>query len=66
MFPAAGLMPALWMAAFFLAHGILAAVERVLGVKEWPPLLGHSFVIVCFLATLPLFSEPLMRILRAS
>ena len=65
VFPAAGLIPALWMAAFFLAHGVLAAVERVLGVKEWPPPLGHAFVGVCFLATLPLFSEPLMRIMRA-
>src|SRR4029077_9584942 len=41
--PAAGLIPALWMGAFFLAHGALAAFERVLGVKDWPPALGHAF-----------------------
>jgi len=62
--PSAGVVPALWMAAFFLAHGALAALERVLGVKEWRPIFGHAFVGVCFLATLPLFSEPLLRIMR--
>jgi hypothetical protein len=61
--PAAGLIPALWMAAFFLAHGALSALERPLGVKEWPPAAGRAFVIACFLVTLPLFAEPAMRAL---
>jgi hypothetical protein len=61
--PVAGLVPALWMGAFFLAHGALAGVERMLGVKEWPPVWGHAFVLACFLATIPLFAEPLLRML---
>ena len=63
--PVAGLVPAAWMGAFFIAQGILASVERELGVRHWRPIFGHAFVAGCFLATLPLFAEPLMRILRA-
>jgi hypothetical protein len=61
--PAVGLVPALWMGLFFLAHGALAAVERALGVKEWPAALGHAWALACFLVTLPLFCEPMLRIL---
>lgn len=36
VFPAAGLVPALWMGAFFLAHGILVTLEQLLGARRWP------------------------------
>jgi hypothetical protein len=59
--PAAGVIPALWIGTFFLLHGVLATVEPSLGVKRWPSVLGHAFVVAGFLATIPLFSEPLLR-----
>jgi hypothetical protein len=59
--PAAGLIPALWIGAFFVLHGVLATVEPSLGVKRWPSFLGHAFVVAGFLVTIPLFSEPVLR-----
>lgn len=59
--PAAGLVPAIWMGSFFAVHGILCLVEARLAVRRWPAVAGHAFVVAAFVATIPLFSEPLLR-----
>jgi hypothetical protein len=59
--PAAGLVPALWMLAFFLVHGAGMIVEAALGVRRWRPLAGRAFVALFFALTVPLFMEPILR-----
>jgi hypothetical protein len=59
--PAAGLVPAIWMGTFFLVHGILCLLEVRLSVRRWPPIAGRAFVVAAFVATIPLFAEPLLR-----
>src|SRR5262249_40355968 len=59
--PAAGLMPALWVAAFFLAHGVIAIVEARLGVARWSNGAARAFTACAFVVTLPLMGEGLMR-----
>jgi len=59
--PAAGLLPAIWMGSFFAAHGMLCLVEARLAVRRWPAVAGHAFVVAAFVATIPLFTEPLLR-----
>jgi len=59
--PAAGLVPAIWIGSFFAVHGILCLVETRLAVRRWPAVAGHAFVVAAFVATIPLFSEPLLR-----
>lgn len=61
VWPAAGVVPALWMLAFFLAHGVGMVVEAKLGVRRWRPVAGRAFVIAFFVATVPLFMEPILR-----
>ncbi len=62
--PAAGLVPAIWMGSFFAVHGVLCLVETRLAVRRWPAVAGHAFVVAAFVATIPLFSEPLLRCFR--
>jgi hypothetical protein len=56
-----GLAPSAWIGCFFLAHGALVAVERVLRVRRWPAPFAHLFVVAAFVATAPLFIEPYLR-----
>jgi hypothetical protein len=63
VWPAAGIVPALWMLAFFLAHGFFLIVEARLGVRRWPPIGGRAFTLGVFLVTVPLFMEPILRTL---
>jgi hypothetical protein len=59
--PAAGIVPALWMLAFFLAHGVFMVVEARLSVRRWRPVAGRAFVVAVFVATVPMFMEPVLR-----
>jgi hypothetical protein len=59
--PSAGVVPALWMLAFFLVHGLVMIVEAKLRVRRWPRIAGHAWVIAIFVVTVPLFMEPLLR-----
>jgi hypothetical protein len=56
-----GVEPAAWIGCFFLAHGALVALERVLQVRHWPAFYGHAFVVCVFVGTAPLFVEPYLR-----
>jgi hypothetical protein len=58
---AAGLVPALWMLCFFLAHGFGMILEARLRVRRWGKVGGRLFVIAFFVATVPLFTEPILR-----
>jgi hypothetical protein len=59
--PVTGIGPALWMGAFFMAHGMLATLEARLGAERWPRFFQHAFVVLAFAATIPMFAEPLLR-----
>jgi hypothetical protein len=59
--PAAGVVPALWMLSFFLAHGVMMVFESKLRVRRWRPAAGRAFVVAFFVATIPLFMEPILR-----
>lgn len=59
---AAGPTAGALMASFFLAHGALLLAERGLGVARWPRWAGHTWVIVVFVVTVPLFAEPLLQL----
>jgi hypothetical protein len=61
VWPAAGAVPALWMLAFFLAHGFFMLIEARLRVRRWPPPAGRAFTICVFVITGPLFMEPILR-----
>ena len=61
VWPAVGPVPALWMLAFFVAHGLMMVVEAWLGVRRWSPVAGRAFVVAVFLVTVPLFIEPILR-----
>jgi hypothetical protein len=61
VWPAAGVVPALWMLAFFFVHGVVMIVEAKLRVRRWPSLAGRAFVVAVFVATVPLFMEPMLR-----
>jgi hypothetical protein len=63
VWPAAGVVPALWMLSFFLAHGVGMVIEAKLAVRRWRPPLARAFVILFFVATVPLFMEPILRAL---
>jgi hypothetical protein len=57
---AAGFRSGAVMALFFLLHGGLVALERLLGVARLPVLAQRVWTWACFLMTLPLFVEPLL------
>jgi hypothetical protein len=61
VWPAAGIVPALWMLAFFLAHGAGMVIEAKLRVRRWGKVFGRVFVIAFFLVTVPLFMESILR-----
>ncbi len=63
VWPAAGLVPALWMLSFFVLHGLAMILEAKLRVRRWRPVLGRAFVVGVFVATVPLFLEPILRAL---
>jgi hypothetical protein len=58
-----GLTMAAAMLAYFLAQGVIVALERALGTKRWAPWAGHLWTIMWMLATAPLFLEPSVRVL---
>jgi predicted deacetylase len=58
--PALPLRYAGMMAAFFLLHGIVVLAERPLGVTGWPRWAGHAWTVAIFMATAPLFLEPVL------
>jgi hypothetical protein len=59
--PAAGFVPAVWMATFFGLHGVIVLVEARLGVSRWRPAAARAFTAAAFAVTMPLFAEPFMR-----
>jgi Membrane bound O-acyl transferase family len=61
VWPSAGIVPALWMLAFFGLHGIAMIVERRLGLRRLPRPLARAFVIGVFAATVPLFMEAILQ-----
>jgi Membrane bound O-acyl transferase family len=61
VWPAAGLVPALWMLMFFLTQGTFMVLEAKLRVRRWPAAAGHSYVAGVFAVTIPLFAEPFLR-----
>jgi hypothetical protein len=63
VWPAAGLVPALWMLAFFVAHGVFMVIEAKLRVRLWPVPARRAFVVAVFALTVPLFMEPILRAL---
>ena len=50
------------MAAFFLAQGLLVAVEQQLRVTRWRRPLARAWFFAAMLVTSPLFVEPMIRI----
>ncbi len=60
---AAGVTWGALMAAFFLSHGVGVLAERALGVARWPRWAGHAWVIGVFAVTIPLFAEPILRLM---
>ncbi len=61
VWPAAGPLPALWMLGFFVAHGGGMLLEAKLAIRRWGRLQSRLFVIALFVATVPLFMEPILR-----
>lgn len=53
----ASLKAAIWMAAFFLVHGILVLVEAKLRIA------GRALTVLTFLVTAPMFVEPMLEAL---
>ena len=53
----AGLLGALSMASFFVVHGVLVLIEARTGLR------GRVWTFLCFVATLPLFADPLLAML---
>ncbi|GDX80329.1 hypothetical protein LBMAG42_21400 [Deltaproteobacteria bacterium] len=62
LLPAVGVRAAALMGGFFLLQGVFVAIERALGVARWPRPLGHAWTIVLFLASVPLFLDPLLQV----
>lgn len=56
-----GWIEAVWMGSFFLVHGVLVIVEAKLGLRRLRPALGWTITFASFVATSPLFVEPMLR-----
>jgi Membrane bound O-acyl transferase family len=60
---AAPLSSALVMLAFFVSQALVIGMERVLGVKSWPPWAAHVWTVAWMVGLSPMFSEPGLRAL---
>ncbi|MFZ5479120.1 MAG: MBOAT family protein, partial [Myxococcota bacterium] len=60
--PGVGLAAGLRMGAFFVVQGLLVVIERALGIARAPAWVGHAWTVACFVATVPLFIEPFLRL----
>jgi hypothetical protein len=61
--PGAGYKLASMMGAFFLVQGVLVVIERAIGVHRWQRPWQHLWTVSGLLVSLPLFLEPLLRLL---
>jgi Membrane bound O-acyl transferase family len=61
---ALGLGMAALMLGYFCVQGMIVGVELVLGVARWKPLPAHLWTLVWMVGVSPMFTEPLLRVLR--
>jgi hypothetical protein len=62
---AAPLSWALVMLAFFIAQALIIGMERVLGVRSWPPWAAHVWTVTWMVGLSPMFTEPGLRAIGA-
>jgi len=59
---ALGIRMAAVMLAYFVAQGLVVAVERALGVVRWAPLAGRVWTVAWMVGLSPMFTEALLTV----
>ncbi len=52
--------------AFFFVQPLFIAIERLMGVRHWPPAAGWAWTMIVLALTSPLFVEPALQIIEPS